>query len=333
MDVDCPRSDSVADVDKVRDEIVRVCDNDRTIESQALAIAQYLLHTKRLPVNRVLRRLSKSSAARYVRQLLDVETDFLSVMPRTLGPDIVSFILAGRIQKSLDVKHFDKNAGAASSVAQDVALAGVTTTNRIIPTIKPIILYAHPTKIWIRFRLPLPLSGPVPNVFHISDNVYEKYLEKSRDCPSLATIARLESEHAADIIFCSELSLFLNDKLLFISNYVKFMYCYTTDSPIFDPRTHLELKYVSIYLTYSLLFLNTSNLTTMRPNTHNPLIAYTGERPKLALSKCSTSTIYNVEGSRAMQSMDLGSDFGMKSNFVEVIAEVELNDECLDTII
>jgi len=88
-----------------------------------------------------------------------------------------------------------------------------------------------------------------------------------------------------------------------------------------------------IYLTYGLLFLNTSNLTNMSDETHNPLIAYTGERPKIAMTRFNTDKIYIAEGNRAFQTINKGSDFGTKSNYIEIISKVQINDSCIKNIV
>lgn len=127
-----------------------------------------------------------------------------------------------------------------------------------------------------------------------------------------------------DLIFCSELAMFLYSPLLFMSNYIKFMWCYTANRDIFDPRSFDDLRLLTSHTTYGLMFLNTNNLSSMPKTTHGPLIACSGERPKIALNKFDPDVVYINEGSRALQSVDKASDFGTVSNFIEIVSEIEL---------
>ncbi|KAG8362573.1 p47 [Fopius arisanus] len=297
---------------------------DETIHPQALAIAQFILFCRGISLERASEQLEKPGARDLINKLLDSESDFMSPTPRSLGTDIVAYISAAKIQKSLDVKQIQMI---------DVS----KTMDRIIPNIKTVILYNHPTLVWIRFHCENIINITIPQltIVPVNDSVYEAYMNKTRNAVRSISdiIQRLENEYAADIIFCSELSYFMENKLLFVSNYVKFTWCYAMSRDIFDPQNFEDLRVMSIYMTYSLMFLNTTNLTNMSDVTHNPLIAYTGERPRTAIARFNPLKTYTVEGNRAMQTVDKGSDFGTKSNFIEIISHVIISDGCLDKIL
>lgn len=311
-------------------EIVRLLGDDRTIEAEASAIAQYLLLCERRDVDDVLRQLRKNGAASLLERLLDCESEFIGPTPRAIGIDLVSGISSDRIQKSLDVKHIQSSVVNARS-------------DRIVPIIKPTILYSHPRYVWIRFHVSRDMlsreamcSLNFGRLVELGDDIYELYVEKLRGLDVrrmvLDIMNDLEQHWRADLIFCSELSFFHDNVLLFLSNYVKFVWCNLTETKCFDPRTYEDVRLTVVYLTYGLLFIGGSNLSNMSEKTHPPLVAYTGERPKNAMSKFRSTKTYVVEGTRSMQTMDLPSDNGTKSNYIEVVSLISLDDACLRDI-
>nr|WOJ45334.1 OrNV p47-like [Apis mellifera nudivirus] len=397
---------NTANMDKVANAIVGLL-NDPTIRPEALAIAQFMLHTERLNVSQILQQLAKPGARDFVEKLLNCESEILSPTPRSLGIDITSFISADKIQKSLDVKHLHLAVGSKK-------------LDRIIPNIKQAILYSHPTNIWIRFysesnffrdisdeddddddddddeeeddddddneekneeeddnnnskiednnnntydetkkqdrneriskkraeqqlkrqhRLSLEeqlktiFNDPNAAVVRVCNHIYELYLDKRSIGELDSILIRLEETYGVHLIFCSELAHFSYNKLLFLSNYVKFVWCYALNREHFDPRSMADIKAMIIYLTYGLLFLDCTNLTNMPQYTHNPLIAYTGERPKISMAKFNRNSIFTAEGTRAMLTMNGSSDFGTKSNYIEVTSTVEIPDNCIDDIL
>lgn len=178
-------------------------------------------------------------------------------------------------------------------------------------------------------------------VFKVCDNVYEIYAVKtSAQSNSLKLdylLQRYGENSNYSMIFCSELKHFQDSPLLFISNYLKFTYCYSLNKDIFDPRRYDEIKAAVLYLSQCSLFMSTSNLTNMSRDTHGPLVAYTGERPKVMLSKFKSvdgtrAAVYNNEGTRAMQTTNKSSDLGARSNYVEVVSRIELDPSGLDRI-
>ncbi|XP_025194295.1 uncharacterized protein LOC112593916 [Melanaphis sacchari] len=160
-------------------------------------------------------------------------------------------------------------------------------------------------------------------VFEIASNVYESYVYKttkrSNSLKQEALLDYYDSKSKCSLIFSSELAFFKYNVLLFISNFIKFMYCYATNQNTFDPKTYNDFKILNIYICEACLFIDSTNLSNMSSKTHGPLIAYTSERPKTLLNKMQNEIFVN-EGSRAMQSMNLASDIGVRSNMIEISA-------------
>lgn len=301
--------------------------NDETIELAARGIAQFMLLSKKMSLETATNLITKNGSKNIILKLLNCQSEFLGPTPRTVGVDLVSEVAAAKIQQSLDVKHIKKQ-----NVVHD-------QLDRIKPQIKIDLAHSHPNSIWVRFystheaiAVTSALTFQKFNILKVCDNVYEAYGTKDAS-DVFRLMITLEREYDADLIFCSELPLFLNKPLLFLSNYVKFMWCYTMNRNIFDPHTASDIRALVVYMTYGLMFLNTNNLTNMPTNTHGPLTVCTGERPKNALSKFNQNTLYINEGSRALQTMNKASDFGTCSNYIEIISEVELDNSKLDTII
>lgn len=312
-------------IQRVGDRITELFDDD-TLRPQAINIAQYLLKCESMSLERILCQLGKPGARDVLRKLLNCSSDLLSSDPRALGVDISNCIVSEKIQKSLDIK---------SVSAKNSTMA---------PKIKHSILHSHPESIWIRFYSAHPditsrgiLEDKDYHIITICRNVYEFYINKT--CPEVDLIRTnlalqtLERCYDADIIFCSELSYFSYNKLLFISNYVKFTWCYLLDRQIFNPSTAKDFKTLCVYMMHSLLFLKSNNLAHMSTATHNPLIAYTGERPRTAMNKFDTQAIYQAEGHRAMMTIDKSGDFGSKSNHIEIISDIKIDHSILDSIV
>lgn len=162
-------------------------------------------------------------------------------------------------------------------------------------------------------------------VFEISKNVYESYVHKTIKRSNLikqeALVNYYDSKPQCSLIFSSELAYFKYNVLLFVSNFLKFMYCYATNQNTFNPQSYNDFKILNIYICEACLFLSSTNLSNMSPTTHGPLIAYTSERPKTLLNKMQNN-VYINEGSRAMQSMNLSSDIGVRSNMIEISAKL-----------
>ncbi|KAI5630599.1 p47 [Venturia canescens] len=333
--------------------IMHVID-DNSVEPQARAIAQYMLHSRDMKLEYACELLARPGARNVVNKLLDCESEFMGPTPRALGIDVVAFMTAGKIQQSLDVKHYQKTKASNVDNCESASRMNATMSaqnkapiivDRIIPLIKTDLLYSDPKFIWIRYHafdnraIETELMNTLEvTVLTVEDTIYEVYFAKStRVVFNKAKIEKIfetiERNGAGGIIFCSELKYFNYNSLLFLSNYVKFTYCYMLRRSTFDPKDFDEVQAMTIYLTYGLLFVKTSNLTSMPLETHGPLIAYTGERPSMALSKFKSDRVYVNEGTRAMQSMDRGSDIGARSNYVEIVSTLRLDDACLSNIL
>lgn len=166
-------------------------------------------------------------------------------------------------------------------------------------------------------------------IFNIQNNVYEVSFNKTTDTSDniklnfvLKTFGYMDD---VDLIFFSELKFFKYNTLLFISNFIKFHYCYYFNLNIFDPKTFEQWGYVGKALIKSGLYLENNNLTNMSTTTHGPLQMMTSERAKTQFGKFKSPTKRFAinEGARAMQGMDKRSDFAMYSNSIEIVIEVD----------
>lgn len=187
----------------------------------------------------------------------------------------------------------------------------------------------------------------------ITRGVYEVYIKKSRLTQDMSVILKnkrrilvraLDHEHklsmimkcienaGGTLIFCSELILFMYNPQLFISNYVKFNYCYKSQNPVFELCSFRDYRLFNFFLMISMLFVDRKNLSIMADYTHGPLIKYTGDNPQKELGKCDANRYYTNEGTRATMSIDGSSDLGTFSNYIEIYGEIELNNDVLDNI-
>jgi hypothetical protein len=334
--------------------------NDKTVRLFAKGVAQYLLLSLNTPLAKAIKLITCPGSLKCFNRLYDTRSELFGPVPRSIGVDLISFISAEKIQQSLDIKHVKKTSSSTASTTSSNASNSLSSKrksssslltlkrnssnlhaneqfekfDRIKPKFQLDLVYNHPVSIWIRFYTKVDrnhlenICNVAPNVTLLPVNnsgvVYELYLIKNVNLAArLMNI--LEKEYDADLIFCSELPMFHYNSLLFLSNYIKFMWCYSLNRDIFDPILPHDVKALSIYSTYGLLFLNTNNLTNMPRETHNPFIACTGERPKMAISKFEKNKVYINEGSRALQTLNKPSDFGTKSNFIENIIEIDVS--------
>lgn len=307
-----------------------ICDvvHDASIWAEARGIAQYMLYTRDMPMTRCIQLLKHDGSHVFINKLLDTASNFFDITPQTLGIHIGSELLADKIQNSLDVKHYKKSTEQAQS-------------NCITPNIKMDTLHTNKEYVWLRvfsYSSDFSFITSAINVETIGTNVYELYVKKSgkkgKDLKSVEQIIFELDNNKTCIIFCSELMYFQSNNLLFLSNFIKFMYCYKLGRMIFNPKTAKELEYVNIYMVYAISFLEQGNMNSTSLKTHGPLIAYTGERPRSAYSKFDFNSVYVNEGTRAMQSINKPSDIGAKSNYIEIISELApFSPTLLDNII
>lgn len=314
--------------------------DDATLEFQAHGIAWYVLCVKHIPYETFVRQIRnhRDRVLTYLRKLIDCQSEFSTIMPLSIGIDHISSLASGKMQKSLDVKHL-------KSYNKKFSMREV-----IIPDIKPNILYSHNDFMWIRFFANSPnleeLQELIPwlkiSFVQINYEVYELYIRKNKyesDTPAnelnhiIDIVFEYLSKKKYDIIFCSELILFKFNTQLFISNFVKFMFCYSQSKDVFELDTPDDYIAFNHYLLNCCLFLYTKNLANMSEETHSPLNNYTAERPGVLLNKTKDSQIHVVEGNRPLLSTDKPSDIGTTSTRIEVVHIVELSSDVMDLII
>lgn len=325
----------VEDIDSLASIIVDQI-NDKSVLCEAKGIAQYMLHSRSIPMDRCKQLLQCDGSTKFIAKLLDNVSSFLQPTPQPLGVNVGSHLMSQKIQTSLDVKHL--------LVVDDVKVQKV-----IKPVIKMDMLYSHKTQIWIRFfsKKPLQIDNPliisdlsyILTIHTISDDLYEIYFKKTgkvnKDNLAISMIINFIDSQKGIVIFCSELKSFHYDILLFLSNFVKFMYCYIANKLIFNPKTCDELNTVNTFVVYAIPFYNSTNISSTLPETHGPFIAYSGERPKSLYSKFKTNTSYINEGTRAMLSVDRPSDIGAHSNYIEIVNVLDTSqiNTLLDNIV
>ncbi|ATY70215.1 OrNV p47-like [Tomelloso virus] len=310
------------DIDCLASKIITLA-NDPTIFMAARGIAQHMLLSANIEIGKALELFDKPGAVDLLWKLIKSQSDFMGPTPRSIGIDIVSECAASKIQSSLDVKHIKKATVEVDTVKID----------RIKPHRKIDLAFSHPTSIWIRYysdRDDIEINNTT--ILKVSEDVYEMYCSKNIQM-LFNILTTLENEYNVDLIFCSELPAFSYNPLLFLSNYIKFMWCYALNRDIFNPTSYDDVRILSLYTTYGLMFLNTNNLSSMPSTTHGPMISCSGERPKVALGKFDPNKEYINEGSRAMQSLNKPSDFGTCSNFIEIITEIDLSNTNLSRIV
>lgn len=321
---------------------------DKSTIVLARSFAHYMLIVANLSFDQAKNLVEKKNAPTYIWKLFKTSSEFVKLTPRPAGINIVEATLKDVMQSCLDVKHL---ATLKINANKDI----------IMPNIQERYLYQHPKYIWIRFYSASEISFDfqkhnIDRIVLLNKTVYELYiLKKNKSNISIKTftlsdpikkikysdnyfnviscIQHIENEKGS-IVFCSELNLFAENTSLFISNYIKFHFCYKTNSMIFEILTHAHGKILNLVLINALIFSNKKNLSMMNNDTHGPLLKYTGDQPTLLLSKSKRNTIYNCEGSRAHLSLDMPADHGANSNYLEVVGIVtEHNMNFIDSII
>lgn len=318
--------------------------NDFSISHYSMCFAHYLIVEKKYDLEFCLGLIEKQAFPRIFRKLLKTKSEIFGITPRSIGINIVESNLRDGLQASLNVKHL-KNASNDQISNSDI----------IIPELKEDILYSHPIYIWIRFYSENYIDLPKIKVHKIGDNIYEAYFKKTKNNVScqictkegkvkvtcsknnyiVTNFIRLIDIWGGQVIFCSELDLFRYNLSLFISNFVKFMYCYESGNLIFEIYNTVQAKLVNSLFITCFIFLNSSNARLMSDATHGPLIKYTGDNPANELKKCKYNHLYNNTGSRAAISMDSPDDMGAFSNYIEIIGDftIKNSNQCIDNII
>lgn len=266
-------------------------------------------------------------------------------VPRSTGIEDTGNISNNQLQGHLNVKHVKENQDAdflaegrpSQSSSHVSGKQGNHSNNdadffrvdRITkPKFKIDLPHSHRTTIWVRFHCIFPEFDTIQRVLRytilkVCDDVYEAYGSKNLSDLGMLLVT-LEREYDADLIFCSELPYFSYNKLLFVSNYTKFMWCYIMSRPAFDPESFEDLKTFMQFAKFGLSFLETNNLSNMSQKTHGPFIACSCERPKVPLKRCDTEAVHVNEGTRSTLCLGLGADCGTTSTYVECRSTIVL---------
>lgn len=327
----------IESINKLTAKLINVFCGDETIEFHARGLAWYILCVKRIPYATFCDKLDKNPNTKiYLTKLMNCQSEFSTIVPLSIGIDHISNLASGRMQKSLDVKHLRKNNEAAE-----------LTQDAIIPDIKPNILYSHGEFVWVRFfaeddifmdELQTLLPRCKLSYCRLDDNVYELYVRKNDwVMAKLSSVVDNVLEYLDlkknDIVFCSELILFKYNTQLFISNFVKFMFCYSQSKVVFELESSEDYITFNHYMLNCCLFFFTKNLANMSEETHSPLNNYTAERPSVLLNKNKDSKIHVVEGNRPLLSTDKQSDIGSTSTRIELVHSIALDDTKINRII
>lgn len=383
-----------ASLNRVCDAFIVTClNNDQTLRTEIMAVAQYLLKNMAMSEEEIMLRIERrpEETRQLLGRLLACRSDFAGIEPRTIGPDITSFICSDNLQKALNVKSLSNNLNSNNINSANLYTdysgkchATIFNTKQkqyqnlpIIPNIKTGMLYSSQDICWVRIycykkgqieemkkdialirftkihstttfledenaataattsneKKAKKQQSVIPEEhnylsyvqFDDESSVFEIYYFKSKK--TILLINYLEAKYKCAIIFSSALKVFKFNLLLFISNYIKFMWCYIESRLVFDPSELHEQRRIIIFIIYGILFINTDNLSCLNPETCNPLISYTGEKPKEALLKyikMQPDTVYRCEGARPMISIDKSDDFGAISNFIEIICNINI---------
>lgn len=130
----------VESIEFLESRIIDTYHGDVTVRPQARALASFLLGCTHMTLKRCVDifKYHPSSCRNAFEKLLNCQSAFMDIEPRSLGVDLVSFKTASKIQQSLDVKHYQQ-----------------TNTRecmgRKIPNIKPNHLFTDKDYVWLRW--------------------------------------------------------------------------------------------------------------------------------------------------------------------------------------
>lgn len=250
-------------------------------------LSTYLIKCAKLDYEEANAAICAPGAKEIIKNLIESESAFFSPDTIVIGVDMNCESMSSSIQSALDVK---------------AVTVGSLTNNadRVIPEIKQNIIYYHKSLVWVRVIIPhnydisnLQNLSFHPSVVALSDDVFELYVSKSsRYCNPIYMIKELD-RLGFEVIFCSENPIFRNNPQLFISNHVKFMFCYEQSSIKFSILTPKDVVKVNLHMMYSLLFLQTKNLTIL-PKPFSQFSKMSAERPKSQID----STPFTLAGPR-----------------------------------
>lgn len=250
---------------------------DQSMVHLCRILSTYLIKYAKLSCDDAVACIEAPGGKEIIYQFFESESSYFSPDTIVIGVDLNCAYMANSIQKALDVKAIG---------------VGVVISNRkrVIPEITQNIVYSHKDLIWIRIIVPLDFDcGKLnklsfsPDVVIIDENIYELYVEKHKKLYHPFDMINELDRLGLEVVFCSEGSEFREYPQLFISNYIKFMFCYELSRNIFSIESVRDLFNVNLYILYSLLFLKTKNFTVL-PDTFSQFAKMVAERPKSQIS-------------------------------------------------
>ena len=335
---------SVEDIKYLASFITQSLNNDPTLGNIALYISEEILIRKNWSLDEAIQRFSHEKGKKLLMKFIKTSSfqtfgaDF-----RPFGVALVSFSLHSKIQQALDVKQ--------------AAVEKEKSKGIITPDIKSDILYNNDKKVWIRFfRKEKPTELMVRQLFdrevqlvELTSQVYELYFAKIKNVKDnkakiFNMIDILDNEWGSTLIFVSELGVFQSESektvnssniQLFVSNFVRFHWCYLHNRDTHDPQTPDERQAFMKLIPIALSFANSKNLSCMPPDTHHTLQILSGERPATVLNKHreKLKDLQEVSGSRSMKTFNLAADSGSASSKIELAFDFDISPNCLDTFI
>lgn len=320
---------------------------DFSISVYSLCFAHYLIFEEKFSLEKCFELIKKKKFPEHFYQLLDSKSEMFGFIPRSVGITNVELSLRESLQSSLNVKQM-KFLSNNSQVSSKI----------ITPEISEDMLYSHKEYIWIRFYDENVLNFNEfedVDVYKIGKNLYELYFLKtngkisriicndncketisnSRNSFLITCLIDFIDKNGGKVEFCSELNNFFYNKLLFISNFLKFMFDYKTNSTLFDIKNYKHSQLTNSLIFNALSFFENQNCSITSDETHGPLIKYTGDNPINELKKCKLNHFYKNVGSRANISIDVPDNLGIHTSYIEMSGEYNIknNNNCIDEII
>lgn len=359
-------------VDIVSDIMIGRLNDDRTLETFTIAIASYWKLCG-YSLSECFEMVQSGNFVEKFWKLMRCRSKFYDFGVQNVGTAIVEFIIGSSLQTSLNVKHIKSSDENEVQFNSNINVPIINKTILHSHSSKIWIRFYVPMeceKMKLMF-LSGPFSNggnvaasttadPPPKhklrnlkFFDLGDNIYEVAFFKStkKICTheyrnsrrvKLSTLefvqditvaCKLIEHFGGDVIFCSELGTFRYNRLLFISNFIVFHYIYFRQHKTFQIYGYDDLKVVFFLALISFSYLKTNNLTISPDSTHGPLIKYTGDAPKRGLYSCKLNRVYNNTGTRAAISTDMYPDANTNSNFMEIVAQIQLKHDTFDKIL
>lgn len=325
--------------------------NDYSISVYALGFSHYLIFDKKFEMDKCFKMIKKKRFSEFFNKLLDSKSEIFGFTPRSVGITNVEMTLRESLQSSLNVKQM-----------KYLHIDSFIRSKLIIPEIDEDMLYNHNKYVWIRFYDKNVLNFDCYkdiykelNVYKIGDDLYELYFLKpngktsltfckedckeivvdSKSCYHVTCLGDRIDQNGGKIEFCSELNMFFYEKLVFMSNFIKFMFDYKTNSTLFDVKEFEHSALINSIIINGLTFFKNSNCSITSDETHGPLIKYTGDNPANELKKCKTNHFYKNVGSRANISVDVPDNLGIHTSYIEMSGEYNMknNNDCINNIV